>query len=100
MFASALRFIKILVIVACCLFAVFAGAMFAFENPETIQPVFWGLSFPPLSLGYYLIFIFLLGLIVGATLSALGSQIRIRKVRQDNRKLAKKMKSLELTESS
>ncbi len=99
MLGSVVRFFKYLIIGACCLFAVFVGALFAFENPEKVSPVFWGVSLPALSLGYYLILIFLMGLLVGASIVFSSTQVRLFGVKKENRKLSKQVKALEPTQS-
>lgn len=99
MLAATVKFVKNVVIVLCCIAAVVLGALFAFENPDKITPVFWGLQFPPLSLGYYLIFIFVLGLLLGASIILLSKQTQIMGVKKENKKLSRQVRALASTEN-
>jgi len=96
-FSSIYTLIKKILIVVLCLSAAILGAVFESENPEKISPVFWGVPFPSLSLGYYLIFLFLLGLFVGVILSQWATQKKLRASRRETKTLKKQVSSLALS---
>jgi len=92
---SFIAFTKKAVLILWLLAMIVAGAWFATENPEKISPVFFGILLPQLSLGIYLCGALILGVFLGASLSFMGTQSKMFRVKRERSALSKKVKRLE-----
>lgn len=95
MLKTAFNFIKKVILVVWLIAMLVVGAWFASENPNKVTPLLFGYALPQLSLGIYLSVTLIVGVVIGGTLSFLGTQSKMIKVKRACRTLDKEVKRLE-----